>query len=409
MLPVSSSDQSRRSLEGSGHIPTILSNLPNSSQDRDPRSGSEFFHAIRGSVPAQTLGNLEPDDHVVIENILAQKGIFAPIVTEGYLDPEVYDVVSRFDAIARDIVATWKARFSIEQRVCFFFVASTATNAFAARSSQKEDTYYIGILVGAVLAGRHVRDLLTNVETRKLLGLPESVSDELDPNFVHNHAALAGLAFYWLIYHELGHIKNGHLHLKIGATFNAISTESNEQTNLFDQNRTRHTLEMDADCFASGEVMFRILRFDPASNPNVTIYPTAKSRATAFFMCAYALMRAFDPPSSSFDNLFSSTHPPAFLRVGDNIANWGFEWFKKNSEFGIDPREWLESSVECVIAAEVALYPDKEHLRKVLKYLESGRSNYGGQLLSRWAAIRPDLEKHVLGTGKLAPAQKAPE
>lgn len=353
---------------------------------------------------APIIGTIEPHHHAIIENLLIGKGIAAPIATSEYFEEDTRRIVSQFDQSARLTIQRFRIRFSIKEDIRFCFVGSLEENAFAAYSSEAPDVYFIVILVGIVLSGRRLETILRNPKTRHLLGLPEIVPSEDNSE---NLPALTGIAFDWLVYHELGHIKNGHLRLRPAVAFGAMSTEKMERDNATDRNLTIHALEMDADCIASSEMMVSLLEFDASKSPQLSILSNAQQKASAFFISIYSIMRAFDRDDWSIEQIYNFTHPPAAIRMY-GIANWGIAWFAKFSKSEIDPEWWAENSVSCILAVEDAISSPREQYLKILEVVESKANvDYTRRLLGRWAKIRPGLAPHLLG-GNLVAAQAEP-
>lgn len=355
---------------------------------------------------SQPIGSLEPPDFAIIENILMAKKIAAPILTHAHLNDSSRAMVLAFDEITRSTIAAFKAKYSIKNDIRFCFVATVTENAFAAYSPAAPDVYYVVILTGVFLSGKHLQAILENGKTRALLGLPELTPEQPDPHHSSNWGTLSGIAFQWLVLHELGHIKNGHLRLGTQAAFGAVAFEKMERSHAFDRNITMHALEMDADMIASMETIVLLLTTDYSSTTAARVLSSAQSKATAFLLSIYALTRALDAHDWSIERLFHFTHPPALVRV-DSIVGWGFEWFPKFPQSEIDHVWWTETFGACALAVEEAISADRAELLKALQYYEGESVEYARKLLGRWAKIRPYLLPHLLG-GSLAPAQVDP-
>jgi hypothetical protein len=355
-----------------------------------------------------TIGTLQAEDFGTIETLLASRGILAPIVTWEMLEPDNRTFLSRFDRLAASCVARFRTEYSIVQEVDHCFVDARHPNAFASRSPLAPGKYFIVLLIG--LIGHHdfFYRLFADHETRRLLELePKHVEDDAVRPYVIQ--ALISLGFQWLVEHELGHIKNGHLHLKVDEAFGASSSEMMERSGLHDRNRTLHTLEMDADSFASGKIVSWLTSTPAEAHPHVPFLKTPRSKARAFMITMYAMLRTLDIDGWNTKNLFDFTHPPALIRIL-RIGAWGFAFSEAFPQVGIQPAEWKELSWDCIGHTERVLFerPDPAFMQGIQRYFGTTEwLDYGNALRQRWSGIRPQLQKHALG-GQLAPAQASP-
>jgi hypothetical protein len=139
-----------------------------------------------------------------------------------HVTADVRPILSSLDAEADDCIQRMRQRFNIEKdiRRCFF-ATTQELNAYAMRPvlSDGTSTYLVGILGGVVAELiRSIRVVSKDPAIREFLGVKsfERVTlAEQRPDF----RELMRIAFRWLIYHELGHIRNGHLHLDVNTAF----------------------------------------------------------------------------------------------------------------------------------------------------------------------------------------------
>jgi hypothetical protein len=266
-----------------------------------------------------TIGTVQAEHFGTIETLLVSRGILAPIVTWEMLEPDNRTLLSRFDRLVASSVARFRTEYSIVQDVDHCFVGTQQVNAFAARSALAPGKYFIVLLLGVMRHDFFYR-LFADQETRRLLELePEHVEDDAVRPYVIQ--ALISLGFQWLVMHELGHIKNGHLHLPVdfGAS---SSSEMMERSGLDDRNRTLHALEMDADSFACGKMVSWLMSTPAEAHPHVPFLKTPRSKARAFLITMYAMLRTLDIDGWNTKNLFDFSHPPALIRVA-RMGAWG--------------------------------------------------------------------------------------
>ncbi|MDB5616246.1 hypothetical protein [Tardiphaga sp.] len=363
-------------------------------------------------VDSSRIGSLDSKHFGFIESILMKQGVVAPIVTPDLVDDESRNFISPRDLSAKYEINAWKTRFQISVDVQHCFVLSANANAFAAYTPAVPNTYYIAIFLGALQSNVIFPKLIAHPAVRRLLGLPESLGEIDHPDEVVVLSTMVTSAFLWLVNHELAHIKNGHLHLSNRISHGMFSAEAMQLTNLQDNNLTQHTLEMDADSFASGRMVSWIIGYS-AQHPHHPVLNNNMGAFRLFILSLYAIMRTFDRADWSVDNLLAYSHPPALIRCS-SLATWGGAFLQQKPGIGIDLQSWLAEAAECIFAAEEALTGSRilQNHGDLRGFFFDGSERapwniYSDRMLSRWSKLRPELLPHLLG-GVLAPAQASP-
>jgi hypothetical protein len=337
---------------------------------------------------------LRLEDHVHIENILARRKIFGPVLNLDDVQPIDGSVLKIADKVANTAIDVCKSSFSISAEINYCFVGSAQSNAIAAYEPTV-DKYFIIILIGALSVQEHLAPLLLRSVPRQLLDLKPLDPGETDPTHDANLGVLAGLSFYWLLCHELAHIKNGHLRLKEVAAFGVAAEEEMVVATDEDKNVTMHTLEMDADVYASGNA-FHMLNLVREANPGCTILSSPLNMAKAFILSIYAMMRSFDLEKWSIEKLWEYNHPPAPIRVCQ-IGGWVFNFLEQHPEFRIKPTDWGEQSVTCIFTTEAELWGNPPKTLMAFEFVAKDFGAYGERLATRWEALKPYLKPYVLG------------
>ena len=193
------------------------------------------------------FSTLETTDYSIIENLLAGMGIAYPILAPDNVPADLAAFYSGWSDWAHECIRATRERFSIKADVRYCLIGTPKANAFATRVS---DRYFVALHIG-IIWQRVFAKLLTTARLQTYFGLSDPSQSLLDEHAL----TLASLAFRWIVFHELGHIKNGHLHLSTKQAYGASSTEKMEMTpDQLDRNITKHCLEMDADTFACAQL-----------------------------------------------------------------------------------------------------------------------------------------------------------
>lgn len=226
---------------------------------------------------------------------------------------------------------------------------------------------------------------------------------------------LTQVALDFLFFHELTHLRNGHLEyvrasLRLNHWPEAMAHSSNESDFL-----TRQTLEMDADC---GAVLLSLnkaftLKANLASVPHsiqvetkeamLAAFGSAKQATQTVQFAAYLLFRLFDTECIWFEQS-KKTHPPHAIRM-TWIGATLYEIFNTRNAYKYCGEEFKIHGAQTVLSAEVACanllgnQPDLRMLRSVV--INSQHLEYLDKLKANWKSLRPVLELHKRG-GNLA-------
>lgn len=310
-------------------------------------------------------------------------------------------------------VDTCRRRFSVKETISHCFIKTVDhTNAFAAHSLLAPNKYFIIFLMGFVFAQEILGEVLAIKEIRILLGIHTRKKKYGGEAEVACYKILRSTAFQWLCWHELGHIKNEHLHLGVVQSKGVLQSEMMQISEDEDQNRTSHALEMDADSFASTQILPWLLKV-PADTlfegATVPLFKNEQTKLVCFILALYLMLRQFDSPSWSTRTLFRFSHPPAFVRIMQ-ILFWCETFLSSSSSFVTKPDEALRLGRDVILAVEDALFVKSERAfpSDAFSFFGEGRwSSYSDSVLARYAKVRPELKLHLLG-GTLAPAQIEP-
>jgi len=120
-----------------------------------------------------------------------------------------------------------------------------------------------------------------------------------------------------LVFHEYGHISGGHCdYLNTVAKQFSFSEDGNEKSNAL-TNLDYQTLEMDADCFSTTNMLFLAHRFIHHQVYPENLIPYLKNipdYTHLYVFSIYTLWRLFGQKPYDLSNLKNAKHPPAFLR-----------------------------------------------------------------------------------------------
>jgi hypothetical protein len=360
---------------------------------------------MEGNETELNTGNLPVGLLGTVETILAEAGVAAPIMQPDDIFPENRPILSFFDRQAEECLTTFKKRWAAEAEIFYCFTLSSDTNAFAARSPYASGKYFIIVRGGvAWRLDQILHGVTKDPSVRAFLDLPAMLDEATD----HRHqTALVMIAYRWLCYHELGHIKNGHLHLTVAAREGflreAMGSNIRESDSII-----YHTLEMDADAFACGQVCGDLLGMLDSTAKRWPLFRDAKSRMKALVVALYAVMRAFDAANWTLADLFTSSHPPGPIRASLLMA-WGEAYFAREIPVPqpLTPPEWADQCKRAITVTEDALRsldlaPTLPN--EISTFLAKDFGRYASTLTLCWSQVRPLLEPHLLG-GDLAPAQ----
>lgn len=203
-----------------------------------------------------------------------------------------------------------------------------------------------------------------------------------------------------VILHELGHIFNGHLHYGTEyGPFKAI-LESQTEINIYKESLFSQTIEMDADAFAINWL------FNNVISKNKLTGDAAIRAVKEIYLSLYSAHRLIQSDRFDATKTFEMSHPHPILRCLLITATIGKHF--ENGRFGYPESLWasvwpqIAGSFEQSFVELTGTYPDGANMETAYNYFQS---EYISLLLRNFALIRPELEKHRLGKGKLAPPQ----
>jgi hypothetical protein len=354
---------------------------------------------------AWTIGTLRQEDFCHIENVLTERNILHQIVTPENFPADLKETLAPFDEWATQCVDLTKRLYMPSADITHCFVSTTLPNAFARITPDAPGKYFIAFLGGVTLMYPIFDTVLRDKDVRDFLELGELALDGDKTAHQNDAVTLNSLSFRWLAYHEIGHIKNGHLHLVAKDTRGLTAMEQMQASGDEDYNLTRHTLEMDADAFASGQVINEILSMDKELTADWTLFQTDERKIKSFYIAMYTMMRSFESRDWTVANQFSFSHPHAVIRM-IQLAAWG-QAFSQAYNLNIKPEQWGKLAIQCVAVCERSMR-QRGFPRLPASLIDSlVDPSYVRRILARWAKIRPALLPHLLG-GTLVDPQEFP-
>jgi hypothetical protein len=347
----------------------------------------------------KNFGTLAIEDYSAVENLLANRGLRARILTPDNVFKQNWKLISYLDKLARDVIEIFRNEHRIQKTIHHCFLGIITANAMAARLATTPEKYCIIFNIGILDIREIIMKCLRLGSVREILGLDYINSSRQNEIFYRQVDLLTQMALTFLVFHELAHIKNGHLHLPRTLRLGAVSEENSKSNLNLDYNLTVHTLEMDADCVACGHTLPLFINQCEELFSSFKVKP-AKAAVLAFSTVVYLMFRMFDRPDWDVLGMMHYTHPPAFVRHS-NIMGWIVTWFDElpNQDMSIDGAIELVKEIELELfrPAGFIMSPD------IIQFFEDGHMLYKRQLDRRWRELRPMLEQHLLG-GILAPA-----
>lgn len=252
----------------------------------------------------------------------------------------------------------------------------------------------------------------------RLAELPLPVREPNDPVRRLAADALATATLESLVLHELGHIRNGHFACVTGGHG---LTELAPAGGFEMASLTAHTLEMDADSHAVIHTMNRQFSYwqrlagmspDPATTNGAMLLGLFGSQERTLRTCLfifYVLFRFLGPAKWTPDTLWSSRHPPAFLRA-QMTTGMVDAVLQRAGWTALAGQHLATLSANCTLEIELALCRLFWRQSDVMSWMEPTAQAIGGYtrlLNEEWTRLHGLLDANKLG-GKLAPAQPAP-
>jgi hypothetical protein len=127
------------------------------------------------------------------------------------------------------------------------------------------------------------------------------------------------IAFDFLLLHEVGHLRNGHLPYLFRGKPGQLA-EADSVANANDEVVARHTFEMDADSHAVVHSVDDMLSFTGRTWPDEhlkaleKLYATVEGTFYNYFLATYVLFRCFGRRSWTAETIWDGSHPPPEIR-----------------------------------------------------------------------------------------------
>lgn len=323
----------------------------------------------------------------------------------------------------------------------FGFLCQSGLNAFAYASpaASVPEFDFIGINVGVIFT---LMDIFG-----RILAHPENFpsvgNSQLETNTSHNlpflttnvmrsgflpitpqcpirsvfAGELAQVALDFLFFHELTHLRNGHIELLRSRLSLAHLSEAFSTDRTADDIALRQALEIDADCGAVLHTLNVAFQHkDLLANPSKSLpkdvlnamkfaYGSPKQATRTVNFAAYILFRIFDTTEWLSSQQSRVTHPLPPLRmffIGPTL----YEIFSKRPIYQYDPSEFVTDNSATIQDAERAcglIRGDSPDLRGIVSVIKDDQYlAYIEEFERTWASIRSELELFKRG-GKLAP------
>lgn len=328
------------------------------------------------------------------------------------------------------------------REISYGILNSSSLNAIA-YASDLENTPpfdFVGINIGSIFTLNDVFSrILAHPQTFPEVGSPEkenSINKEipfLSPDVFKDKFStiypncpirglfaflLAQMALDFLFFHEITHLRFGHLeYLKNELSFDFWS-EAFGSTLETRRNKILQTLEWDADCgaivltlinaFHTRSLTSQIPLNQPHSDAIETMrkaFESPESTVKLVAYSAYILFRIFDKPEWNPKYHDELSHPFQPLRMFNVLGILNQIFIDRGHEYQYTSEEFLSISDQIMLDAEIACglirgdSPDPRAIMSVMASRE--RSSYFSGLSDIWNEIKPELEKYKRG-GKLA-------
>ncbi|HWV07888.1 hypothetical protein ACQZ6H_25860 [Agrobacterium fabrum] len=376
-----------------------------------------------------------PNAHISsINDLLRQLGFNGLVLqTEG--DDGVTFLARRYFTLCRKSIDKLTRKLEVRAKIYLCFILDSEKDLQACAVNLGEDEYCVAIWLAAPMRtiatithlmstsaiAQHFEYALGTYTNRaeatasdtfaayRALGFEAPVDfDEPLKTFC---SQIAYGAIEWLVYHELGHIINGHLEL--GKEFNGLTfILEDDPSDERDENLTSQALELDADCFATW-LLLQLWLQTPVSIEEIHLGISEADkqllRLRCFVFGVFAIVRGFDDHPFDVDTMFDFDHPPGVIRINymiELIANT-----KRENKFPYTAEKIVEAALDTVVALEQSISQATGTTGgggNVLTALTLGWKPFNAPVLSRWAKLYPILDKFKMGIGKLAAPQYPP-
>jgi hypothetical protein len=216
------------------------------------------------------------------------------------------------------------------------------------------------------------------------------------------------MAMRFLTAHEMTHILNGHLRLKL--VDSATSSVSEAQYHLPQEKALfSQTLEMDADCGAVKECLQNIIFneqaiADPRNSGLHYVYKSPNLALRLWTFAVYSIFRIFEENSSSIQ-WETASHPPPMVRA---LMTQGtaYEFMKVNNLKALQDLIPSIFPISGLDSEQAFAHATKANINFQPVTSARNAAGYVKALLKEWGHIRPLLEPLNRGVGKLAPVSE---
>ena len=379
----------------------------------DEYSGS-FGHYFQYYLPGNRFGD--------VEQIMIKKGIIGKIISHQdiyHFSPINAVLCNLADNIINFCKITWECKSNIN--ICFID-SDQLSNAFCAKIKDRYVICYFSGLIGLQLrncsiwpcteAGKKftgisndLHDTITEQNYKNLPrydGIPDIITSK-DPSIFK---LLCG-TFGTVIFHEIGHILNGHLDFILSKNdflyMDGIPLFADEISSL----RTQNTLEFDADAFAAIGWLNMVQstmnnRYSKA--PEFLKFSANNPEALAEFslVCSFLMFLGDDaiPHRDSEYYTFNNTHSSSDIRSW--CTQLTIAEFLRHHQLSDNPYKKIVEFYFGMLSAAVLITGNSvTDMPKIMDYYLS----YLNQIWPRWATLRDTLQLiKPSKRGNLAPA-----
>ncbi len=324
------------------------------------------------------------------------------------------------------------------RKISYGIIENTNFNAFAYASPQEEEKPFdfVGINIGTIFSlldifGRILShpDNLLNVgnitlekEERTYISyLSTDVMKTQNMSCIPNcpirniySSNLMMTALKFLFYHEITHLRNGHLeYIKEELNYSYYQEAMDTGRKKLDP-VIHQALEMDADSGAILKVLnesFKLMNLSSRDgvDPNIlaafnSSYSDKRISTKTVVFSTYILFRLFDFHEWNYFNQDKETHPQPPIRMFW-LSCTIYEIFRVRSEYNYNADIFMNDAVKIMLEAEIALgkikneEPDTRGIESVVS--TNLHIEYLNEVKRAWKMIKPQLENYKRG-GKLA-------
>ncbi|MGV2169750.1 hypothetical protein ACQZ40_25675 [Agrobacterium sp. 16-172Ci] len=377
-----------------------------------------------------------PDAYIAnINDLLSQQLGCNGFVLETESDDSVGVLARRYFTFCRKSIDNLTRKLDVRAKIYLCFVHDTEKDFQACAIRLGKDEYCVAVWLAAP-----IRTFRTVIQLMSTSAIAQHLEYTLD-TYTHRTEAMASDTFAaytalgfeapvkfdeplkilctqiaygaieWLLYHELGHIINGHLEL--GKEFNGLTfILEDDPSDERDDNLTSQALEYDADCFATW-LLLQLRLQTPVAIEEIRPSPSEAEkellRLRCFVFGVSAIVRGFDDHPFDVSTIFNSDHPPGVIRMNYMIGLVAIT--ELENKFPYKAEEIAEAALATVLALEQSISQatgTEDGRKNVLTALELAWEHFNVPVHVRWAELYPTLDKYKMGSGKLAARQYPP-